>query len=173
MQWQIQTKTLQTITAITSPSLQAICKSMKCQTLYIFTEIIAEYWNRYTCVYTHIREHTLDNQRKLYARQYWFSWPFWNLPRPCFKMAKLMKDWNVFITARQISHTVHISNKPKWVFLILYQGQKHAIIPNTCSLSIYRIICPFFLISFWLKVALINFFKNPIYMDIQREMYNV
>lgn len=65
-----------------------------------------------------------------------------------------------FITARQISHTVHISNKPKWVFLILYQGQKHAIIPNTCtcSLSIYQIISPFFLISFWLKVALIIFF---------------
>lgn len=42
----------QPITVITRPSLWAICKSMKCQTL--FTEIIAEYWITNTCIYVYM-----------------------------------------------------------------------------------------------------------------------
>lgn len=91
----------QPITVITRPSLWAICKSMKCQTL--FTEIIAEYWITNRCIYIHVYVHVrpLQNHNCI---NYILYTPTLNslLSRPCFEIAKFIYGLDILYKKKKI-----------------------------------------------------------------------
>lgn len=95
----------QPITVITRPSLWAICKSMKCQTL--FTEIIAEYWITNRCIYIHVYVHVrpLQNHNCINYILYTPTLNSLGLMKNCLdhvlKSQNLYMDWIFYIKRKK------------------------------------------------------------------------